>query len=260
MASSDVETRQPHVALRRYVARYVGYRLEGYPAGVHRGLPTTLLTFIVQLDQPRAFVAGLRTSAVLLPHRGFHHGIAIELTVRGARALLAAPAGALTEQVAELSDLVGPEGRDLSERLATCAGWEPKFALLDRALLSLLKAKREPRAEIVRACELLTGHVDGASVEALAQAAGFSRRHFSEIFQREIGLPPRQLRRVVRFERSCALLRSPQRRTLSQIAADSGYFDHAHLLHEWRALADCRPDQWLVEELLSVQAEAHSAA
>ena len=197
---------------------------------------------------------------MLLPHRGFHHGIAVELTVRGARALLAAPAGALTEQVAELSDLVGPQARDLSERLAACLGWEPKFALLDRALLALLKAKREARAEIVHACEQLIGAVDGVSVEALAQGSGFSRRHFSEVFQREVGLPPRQLRRVVRFERSCALLRSPQRRTLSQIAADSGYFDHAHLLHEWRALAGCRPDQWLAEELLSVQAEAHGAA
>lgn len=260
MASSDVQTRQPHVALRRYVARYVGYRLDGYPAGVHRGLPTTLLTFIVQLDQPRAFVAGLRTSAVLLPHRGFHHGIAIELTLRGARALLGAPAGALTEQVAELSDLVGPQAHDLSERLAACGSWEPRFALLDRVLLSMLKTKREPHPEIVRACELLTVQVDGLSVEALAQHAGFSRRHFSEVFQREVGLPPRQLRRVVRFERSRYLLRSPQRRSLSQIAVDSGYFDHAHLLHEWRALAGCRPDQWLAEELLSVQAEARDVA
>ena len=67
MASSDVQTRPPHVALRRYVARYVGYRLEGYPAGVHRGLPTTLLTFIVQLDQPRAFVAGLPRARCCFP-------------------------------------------------------------------------------------------------------------------------------------------------------------------------------------------------
>jgi AraC-like DNA-binding protein len=44
---------------------------------------------------------------------------------------------------------------------------------------------------------------------------------------------------------------------MTEVALEAGFYDHAHmLLHEWHRLAGCRPDQWLSEELLSVQAEA----
>jgi len=46
---------------------------------------------------------------------------------------------------------------------------------------------------------------------------------------------------------------------MTEVALNAGYFDHAHMLHEWHALAGCRPDEWLAEELLSVQAEASAA-
>lgn len=260
MPTSDVVTRDPHSALRRYVDRYVGYRLEGHPPGVHRGLPSRLLTFIVQLDEPRAFVAGLRTSAVLLRHAGNHHGIAVELTVRGARALLSTPASALTETVADLSDLLGRKASRLSERLADDPSWERRFATLDHVLLSSLDPGSEPAAEVVHAWDVLTRSREGTRIESLAKAVGWSRRHFSEVFGREVGLPPRQLVRVIRFERSCHLVRSMPRATMTQIALGAGYFDHAHMLHEWHALAGCRPDQWLAEEFLSVQAETGATA
>jgi AraC-like DNA-binding protein len=69
--------------------------------------------------------------------------------------------------------------------------------------------------------------------------------------------PPRQLLRLLRFERSRRLVRARHSVTMTEVALEAGFYDHAHmLLHEWHRLAGCRPDQWLSEELLSVQAEA----
>jgi AraC-like DNA-binding protein len=259
VATTEVVVRVPHVALRRYVERYVGYRLEGYPPGVHRGLPSRLLTFIVRLDEPSAVIAGLRTSAVLLPHQGEHHGIAIELTVRGARALFGTPSGALTENVADVTDLLGRNAAVLPERLAGGTSWNLRFMLLDQVLLSSLETAREPAPEVVHAWDVLTASPCHPSIESVAKAVGWSRRHFTEVFGREVGLPPRQLLRVLRFERSCRLVRSAPHATMTEVAQNAGYFDHAHMLREWHALAACRPAQWLAEELLSVQAEASPA-
>ncbi|MDQ6773239.1 MAG: AraC family transcriptional regulator, partial [Candidatus Dormibacteraeota bacterium] len=36
--------------LRPFVAAYTGYRYEGWPSGLHAGLPSRHLTFIVALD------------------------------------------------------------------------------------------------------------------------------------------------------------------------------------------------------------------
>jgi len=46
---SDVAMQRPSLPLAPYVARYIGYRFVGFPAGVHRGLPSRHLTFIVSL-------------------------------------------------------------------------------------------------------------------------------------------------------------------------------------------------------------------
>jgi AraC-like DNA-binding protein len=259
MPSYDVVTREPHLALRAYVSRYVGYKLEGYPPGVHRGLPASLLTFIVQLDEPRAFVTGLRMSPVLLPHEGRHYGIAIDLTVSGTRALFSVPAGALTDTAADLQDLLGSEARTLSDRLSSCPAWSQRFDVLDQVLLSSVDPQRSPPSGVVGAWNALTAAPE-TRIEALAKWVGWSRRHFSEVFAREVGLPPRQLFRIIRFERSRHLVQSKPRTTMTEIALAAGYFDHSHMLHEWHILAGCRPDQWLAEELLSVQAESEAQA
>ena len=259
MPTADVVVGEPHPALRRYVDRYVAYLLEGYPSGVHRGLPSRHLTFIVELDDSSVFVAGLRTTPVFLPHDGRHHGIAIELTVRGARALLATPSGALTDNVVGVDDLLGRRVRGLAEQLASSAAWKQRFEILDHLLRSAVDPRGEPAPEVVHAWDVLTSSRDRPSVQSVATMVGWSRRHFTETFAREVGLPPRQLTRVLRFEQSCRVLRSMARPTMTEVALRAGYFDHAHMLHEWHALAGCRPDEWLAEELLSVQAEASTA-
>jgi hypothetical protein len=85
----DVEARRPAAALRPFVERYVGYRLEGFEPGMHRGLPSRQLTFIVSLGAPvdmlettqdgesalrmQAFVGGLDTRAAHIRHDGNQH-------------------------------------------------------------------------------------------------------------------------------------------------------------------------------------------
>lgn len=46
---SEWLTGRPSPVLASVVDRYVGYRLTGFPAGVHRGLPSRFLTMIVSI-------------------------------------------------------------------------------------------------------------------------------------------------------------------------------------------------------------------
>ncbi len=91
----DVAVGRPSAVLAPFVQRFIGYRLEGFAPGVHRGLPSRQLSFIVSFDKPvdmlalpdprqppaamDAFVGGLHTRAALLGHDGNQHGLAVEL-------------------------------------------------------------------------------------------------------------------------------------------------------------------------------------
>ena len=87
-------------------------------------------------------------------------------------------------------------------------------------------------------------------IRSLAVEVGWSRRHLAEQFRAEIGLPPKAVARVLRFERSKELLRRPGRRlALAEVAGAAGYYDQAHLNRDWRDIAGCSPTTWMAEEL-----------
>lgn len=81
-----------------------------------------------------------------------------------------------------------------------------------------------------------------APVSALAVEAGFSTRHFQRLFAAHYGISPRELRRFSRYLAALrALIGGGIRRDLAQLAADSGYFDQAHMAHDFRRLAGLSP-------------------
>jgi AraC-like DNA-binding protein len=260
---------RPAPPLRPFVDRYIGYRQEGFAPGLHRGLPSRHLTFIVSLADPveiagmpdaaqrpasyQAFVGGLHAAPATIRHDGTQVGVSIQLTPLGASALLGVPAGALAWSVIDLEAVVGRPAGELVERLVEATTWRDRFAVLDEVLTARLDAPAGPSRETVRAWERLVASGGSLDVRTLASEVGWSRRHLSERFRVELGLPPKVLGRVLRFERARRLLEGPHRPSLAEVAAACGYYDQAHLNREFRELAGCSPLVWLAEELPSVQ-------
>jgi AraC-like DNA-binding protein len=89
-------------------------------------------------------------------------------------------------------------------------------------------------------------------VRDLAGEIGWSPRHLTDRFRRETGLRLKEAARVVRFDR--ARRRLTPGTPLAGLAADSGYYDQAHLAREFRELAGCSPSRWLADEFTFVQA------
>lgn len=261
---------RPAPALAPWVSRYVGYRMEGFDPGFHTGLPGPSMTFIVSLSDPvdiarfpgdrqspaamQAFVGGLHTEPARIAHDGNQHGISVDLTPLGARALLGVPAAALAWWTASLDDVLGPSYRSLADRLASCPTWAGRFAVLDWALLAGAASRRPsvPPAEVTEAFRLLQATGGRITVKEIAARVGWSRRHLAERFGREIGLSPKAAARVVRFDRARRMLQAGGH-GLAAVAATCGYADQAHFTREFRDLAGSTPTAWLGEELPYVQ-------
>lgn len=250
-------------ALAPYVTALVAYDVDLGAPGVHRGLPSTSLTFVLPVDAPLevswsgrpetrtrgwSSVSGLHAAPAQIHHDGTQRGVQLALTTAGARALFGVPAGALAGQLLDLTD-VAPGLRHLPERLAGEPDPERWAVVVERALVTELArhGAPEPRAEVGRALARLSR---GAGVQQVADEVGYSRRHLATLVRAECGLRPKQLQRVARFERSRALLGS---RPLAEVAARCGYADQAHLTREWVELAGCPPGTWLREEFPFLQ-------
>jgi AraC-like DNA-binding protein len=249
-------------ALAPYVTSLVAYDVDLGQPGVHRGLPSTSLTFVLPMGEPLdvgwagegasrakgwSSVSGLHAWPAAIHHDGRQCGIQLALSTAGARTLLGVPASELSGELLELAD-VAPELGDLPERLH---GRTPEQGLpVVTAALTRALARNDapaPRAEVGRALARLT---QGRSVAAVADEVGYSRRWLTTLVREECGLGPKEYQRVARFEASRSLV---GRRPLAEVAATCGYADQAHLSRDWSDLAGCPPGTWLREEFPFLQ-------
>ncbi|GAA4614380.1 AraC family transcriptional regulator [Actinoallomurus liliacearum] len=265
--SQSVRVRPP-ARLAAAVARCVGYRYEGFPAGTHLGLPSRHLTVVLSLGAPTrtsgpsgrpstaftALAGGLHTRPVRISHDGDLAGVQLDLTPEGARSLFGLPAAELGAAVLSLDDLIGTRARELVERLAEAPTWPARFAAVDDVLSRGVGRLTAPAPEVGYAWRRLADADGAVRIGDLAREVGWSRRHLGERFAAEYGLRPKEAARVMRFERSKRLLKEPGRPSLAAAAAACGYYDQAHLAREWNELAGCPPSAWLTgEELPFVQ-------
>jgi AraC-like DNA-binding protein len=63
------------------------------------------------------------------------------------------------------------------------------------------------------------------------------------LFRDQVGLPPKLVARLTRFERLVRHLRTGPTETLASLAADFGYYDQAHLVRDMREFAGMTPTQ-----------------
>jgi AraC-like DNA-binding protein len=264
--------------LEGLISGYTGIRYEGFPPGIHRGLPSRHLTVVVSLGAPIrvggepfvALAAGLHTKSAVIAHDGSQDIVSLELTPAGARSLLGLPAAALAGRVVGLDEVFGPEANELAERIAAAAAWQARFAVLDDVLTRRAGRRAEAERAMTSAWHRIVDSRGSVRIRELAAESGYSRRHLTTRFTREYGLTPKQAARVVRFEQSWLMLRRLEqsrrqlqgaRPALAEVAASCGYYDQAHLAREWNELAGCPPSAWLAaEELPFVQDTAAEAA
>lgn len=264
----------PAPPLRAFVVSYVGYRYEGFRAGVHLGLPSEHLTCVVTIDdaievgsldgtpaQVRRYTAllgGLDTGPVAIRHDGTQYGVQLALTPWGARAVFGTPAGVLTGKTVDLDAVVGTVATEIVERVRSAGTWAGRFAALDRVLGRMaVAAVDRPAPQLLAAWRALTRASRPVAVADLASEVGWSRQHLTARFRDECGLGPKTLARIVRFQRARRMLTRGQA-SLGAIAVGTGYADQAHMNRDWRQFAATSPLQWMAdEELPFVQDDAH---
>jgi AraC-like DNA-binding protein len=265
----EMATRQAHPALRDHVSGYWGYRERTTGPLRRREVASTTVPLILSFGEPidvswpgheatrhglTSFVAGVHDRPVVTEHAGSQHGIEVLLTPLGAYTLLGVPMRELANTVVGVEDLLGDGAAKLIARLAETPTWDERLAMLDETLAARLAAGMQPSAEVTHAWRRLCQTGGGISVGGLAAELGWSRRHLVARFREQIGLPPKTIAKLIRFQRGLRLLTSdasPRRpgRSWAEVAHRCGYYDQAHLNRDFRALAGCTPTELLAARL-----------
>jgi AraC-like DNA-binding protein len=158
----------------------------------------------------------------------------------GALPFLGAPPGELADRHVDLETLWGRRPAvELRERLCAAATSTQRFTVLESALRSRLPDHVPGHPALPFALEQLAR--PGCTVRDVAASVELSRRRFIQVFTSEVGMTPKRLSRVLRFQRASELARRAEAPDWGQLALACGYFDQSHLINEVGEFAGTTP-------------------
>jgi AraC-like DNA-binding protein len=156
----------------------------------------------------------------------------------GAAPFFTEPSDALSAQHVELDRVWGREGAALRERLLE----EPSPHAILRRLEAVLLARASRGLEVDKRIEFSVSALDrGVPVRALTEQLGMTPGRFIRTFDQAVGLTPKRYSRVRRFARVLEAVEQGRAVQWSRVAASCGYYDQAHMIHEFQEFAGMNP-------------------
>ncbi len=198
-------------------------------------------------DHPLGFMAGLSESHAVSQATGDARCIQVMLTPLGAHRLLGGlPMRELSNRAVGLDALFGAEAERLAARLHDAPTWDARFGIVDHFLADRLAQAGTPPAGVAHAWRRLCESEGRMEIAGLAREIGCSRKYLVSSFREHVGLPPKSVARVLRFERAVRLLgRVGEDVRWSDLALGCGYYDQAHLIRDFRQFAGATPGAFL---------------
>lgn len=247
-------------SLAAYVRDYQGYE-EFNPSLIRRReLPHGGVVLVInfgarwQIADPRhgtqnesheSFVAGVDDFVSLVNCSGRAYCLQVNFTPIGARRYFGLPMRDLARRVVDLDDLLGSGSRNLADRLFQAPDWKARFAIMDEAIVSRLARMPEEDRGIRWAWDRIVQSNGLCSMAELARTLDCSRKHLASRFHDQVGLPPKTIAGIARFNRALALIGRAQKPDLALVAAEAGYFDQSHFNRDFMALSGITPGEFL---------------
>jgi AraC-like DNA-binding protein len=230
---------------------YLGRAMEGWAqtrgiAPHLREVPFPGVPVVLNLASPwivgerhlESFVAGLSTSPSIVQGREQWSCVELRLTPLGAHRLLGVAMFDLADESVELEQVV-PGANELEERLREAPAWTNRFDLIERFFLRRLADSRPPDPGVEWSWNKLRATRGRAPIRGLVEELGWSHRRLVNRFREQVGLSPKRVARVIRFDHAVTALRTGGE--LVEIAYECGYADQAHLNREFGELAGTTP-------------------
>ncbi|WP_291843558.1 helix-turn-helix domain-containing protein [Maricaulis sp.] len=187
--------------------------------------------------QPEAFFYGPLNRALVLRQSGPMDVVGIRLHPWAAGALGANPS-AWRNRAVPLGDILGDPATERLLGVARAASSPADF--LDVAATDLDHALQAPLVQtgVRRLVEALQ-RVEASGLADLARLAGTSERTVGRRFERACGLTANDMVRIFRFHRAREAIKAGL--PLTEVAADAGYADQAHMTRDFRRFAGITP-------------------
>ena len=258
-------TYKPAFPLSHFIENLIYYEGFTAPFNFERFLPDGNTEIIVDLtEHPQyiydnetlreiqicryAWVSGVRTKPITIPAGNGSRMLIVAFKKGRGHPFYRFPMSEISDTVAEADLAFGRKFFDLREQLLASSSIDRMFHLVERFLLQ--KAGDAIHLDASASCveysvSSITHRPGLLCLRQLSEEIGYSQKHFIDLFQRQVGVTPKQYLKIMRFQKAICALENQKRLHWSQIALESGYYDQAHFNHDFKLFSGFTPNEYM---------------
>ncbi len=254
--------REPAASLRPFIETFWYHEGFATPHSMERLLPDGAIELIIDLTETpkwwtkgenrsqrfvqQSWISGQHRRYIVIESAKNSCMIGAHFRPGGANPFLDLPLSELNDSVVEMELIWHGAIHELRERLLASPSVDERFRLLEQALLCRAAGRLEPDRSLVYALGRLTNAP--ATIRGLADEIGVTQKRLVRTFQERVGLKPKTLARIFRFQSVIRKLDLDSRVSWAFIAQDAGYFDQSHFIRDFQSLSGLNPSRYLVDK------------
>ncbi|TCL63365.1 AraC-like DNA-binding protein [Hydrogenispora ethanolica] len=238
----------PHILLQPYIANYtISFPTSQTMPDEYTVLPTASSTLVISVSADR-IVSSLRGVNTKACHVGAYANkmkllLLIEFHPGRLYPFIGIDQFELVDSSFMLDELDKTLTQALENELMQSEGIETLVAALDRILMARLRDGHTGKGIAAIMRDIVQRHGKISAWE-LAAESHYSEKQIRRLFLHHVGTSPKLFSRIVRANYALRLLQNKPG-CLTDIAAQAGFFDQPHFIHDFKMVCGLTPQEYI---------------
>lgn len=197
-------------------------------------------------QHPDSFIYGQVSKFLHIQSTGKIGMLIVVFQPYGSHLLLGIPAHELSDELIPLSELWKTAARDLEEQVISAPDNGKRIEILESFLSKKSGLCLEADPIITQSLSMIYADHGLSPIHELNKTLQVSERQLERKFKAHIGVSPKNFSNIIRLQFFLKLFRTTSsEKNLTEIAYESGYYDQAHLIREFRKNVGLSPGQYI---------------
>lgn len=203
--------------------------------------------------QPPCFIHGQLKTYFELQALGKISVFSARLNPAGLQPFINFDVDSFTGNLLTMSQVWGKDGEQLEKEMLACNDHHERIVVLEKFLLSKRQALKIDNAPVEYCVDAMEKSIGAISIDKLADELEIGKRQLERKFTAAVGISPKLLARVIRFQNILQLIENKEFKSFTTIAYEGGFYDQAHFIKDFKDFTGLNPKQYFSENLEMVK-------
>lgn len=154
------------------------------------------------------------------------------------------PISELNDSVKQLEPICGDKIEQARKAIIAEKEISKKFELVEEFYLKQLRKDHKRDESFEKVLSHLYSNPQDSSIKELAELMQVSQKHLISLFDKRVGLKPKYLARIFRFQKAIQKLEHQEKIDWIDLAHECGYYDQSHFIRDFLEFSGINPSDY----------------